>query len=310
MQRYILIRVVEGFITLLLISVVVFALVRLTGSPIDLFLPPGASEEQVQELKTVFGLDKSVPVQYLSWLKQVVQGDFGVSFRSRLPVSELLLLALPNSFKLAAVGMSMALVSGLLMGVWAAVARGKAVDQLVGVIAILGQSIPGFWLGLMMIQLFSVQLGILPVAGMGSWKHYIMPAMTLAFWALAAIARLLRSSMLEVLDSDYVLLARIKGVSERRVIWSHALRNALIPVVTFSGVYFSLMITAGVVNEYVFSWPGVGFMVFDAIQTRDFPIVQGIVLMSAAIIVVVNLIVDILYGYLDPRISIGVAGGE
>ena len=304
MQRYILIRLVEGLITLLIMSMVIFFVVRQTGSPIDLYLPAGATSEQIKELERIFGLDKPLPVQYYSWLWQVLQGNLGISYQTSLPVSQLIAVGLPNSIKLATVALVMAMIPSLVMGVWAAVHRGRTLDYMVRAVAVFGQSVPGFWLGLMLIQIFAVNLGILPVAGMGSWKHYIMPSMTLGTWALAAYARLIRSSMLEVLDSDYILLARIKGVSERGVIWNHALRNALIPVVTFTGVYFALMITAAVVTETVFAWPGMGLMMYDAIKLRDFPVIQGMVLVSAAIVIVFNLIVDVLYGYLDPRIRL------
>ena len=304
MQRFILIRLVEGIITLLIMSMVIFFVVRLTGSPIDLYLPAGATSEQIEDLERIFGLDKPLPVQYYSWLLQVLQGNLGISFQTSLPVSQLIAVGLPNSIKLASVALVMAMIPSLVMGVWAAVHRGRTLDYIVRAVAVFGQSVPGFWLGLMLIQIFAVNLGILPVAGMGSWKHYILPSMTLAPWALAAYARLIRSSMLEVLDSDYILLARIKGVSERGVIWNHALRNGLIPVVTFTGVYFALMITAAVVTETVFAWPGMGLMMYDAIKLRDFPVIQGMVLVSVAIVIFFNLIVDVLYGYLDPRIRL------
>ncbi|MBF0278642.1 MAG: ABC transporter permease [SAR324 cluster bacterium] len=309
MQRLILIRLVEGMITLLIMSMVIFFVVRQTGSPIDLYLPAGATSEQIKELERIFGLDRPLPVQYYSWLWQVLQGNLGISYQTSLPVSQLIAVGLPNSVKLATVALVLAMIPSVMMGVWAAVHRGRTLDYIVRTVAVFGQSVPGFWLGLMLIQLFAVNLGILPVAGMGTWKHYIMPSMTLGTWALAAYARLLRSSMLEVLDTDYILLARIKGVPKRGVIWNHALRNALIPVVTFTGVYFSLMITAGVVTETVFAWPGMGLMLYDAIKLRDFPVVQGMVLVSAAIVIVFNLIVDVLYGYLDPRIRLGGASG-
>tara|TARA_A100001234_G_scaffold200700_1_gene192862 strand:+ start:235 stop:1101 length:867 start_codon:yes stop_codon:yes gene_type:complete len=283
---------------------VIFFVVRQTGSPIDLYLPAGATSEQIEDLERIFGLDKPLPVQYYSWLLQVLQGNLGISFQTSLPVSQLIAVGLPNSIKLASVALVMAMIPSLVMGVWAAVHRGRTLDYIVRAVAVFGQSVPGFWLGLMLIQIFAVNLGILPVAGMGSWKHYILPSMTLATWALAAYARLIRSSMLEVLDSDYILLARIKGVSERGVIWNHALRNGLIPVVTFTGVYFALMITAAVVTETVFAWPGMGLMMYDAIKLRDFPVIQGMVLVSVAIVIFFNLIVDVLYGYLDPRIRL------
>lgn len=308
MQRFILIRFVEGVITLFIMSMLIFAVVRQTGSPIDLYLPPGATLEQIQELERIFGLDKPLWAQYFSWIGQVLQGNLGISYQTSLPVSQLIAVGLPNSMKLATAALIMAMIPSLVLGVWAAVNRGRPLDYVVRTIAVIGQSVPGFWLGLMLIQVFAVSLGILPVAGMGSWKHYILPSLTLGTWALAAFTRLLRSSMLDVLDSDYVLLARIKGVPERGVVWSHALRNALLPVVTFAGVYLALMITAGVVTETVFAWPGIGLMIYDAIRLRDFPVIQGLVLVSAALVILFNLIVDVLYGYLDPRIRL--AGKE
>ena len=292
-------------IALFVLSIIIFGLVRISGNPVHVMLPAEATEEDIVHLTAALGLDKPYPVQYWLFISKAVQGDFGDSFRFRQPVNRIILERLPKSMSLAAVSIAFTLLMAFPLGVIAAVRRGTWVDTIAKGIAVLGQSLPSFWLGIVLIEIFAVYLGVLPSFGIGGFDHYILPAFTLGWFVAAGIMRLLRSSMLEVLDSEFVKMARIKGLSERKVIWKHALRNALTAVVTFSGMYFAILITAAIVVETVFAWPGIGRLVYEGIVYRDFPVVQGVVLTAAAIIVVVNLVVDMLYAYIDPRIRYG-----
>ncbi len=302
MQRYVLGRLLQALVAVFILSVVIFVLGRSSGDPIEVLLPPEATEEARDTLRQALGLDKSWPVQYYLWASHAVRGDFGRGFKSGMPVIELIKQRFPNSLKLAAVSLMITVLMGFPLGVLAAVKKDTAVDTLAKIIAVLGQSLPMFWVGIVLIQIFAVWLQILPASGMGGPSHYILPAFTLGWWVVAGVMRLLRSSMLEVLDTEFVKMARLKGVSEGAVIWKHTLRNALIPVVTFGGVYFAILITAAILVEVVFAWPGMGRLVYEAIMFRDFPIIQGVVLTTAGIVVTVNLLVDIMYAYIDPRI--------
>lgn len=302
MQRYVVIRIFQTIITLLILSIVIFALVRFSGDPASLMLSENATEEDYEHMRAVLGLDKPMHVQYGIFIVKAVRGDFGESIRTRRPVLDSIKEALPNSMKLVAVSMFIALALSLPLGVMAAVKKGTYLDTLARVIAGLGQSLPTFWVGLMMMQIFVVILKVLPASGMGSWKHYLMPASCLGIFLMAGIVRLLRSSMLEVLDSEYIRMARIKGVSERIVIWKHALRNSLLSVLSFGGMYIAILITGAILIETVFAWPGFGRLAYGAIINQDFPLIQGAVLTAGAVVMVTNFITDILYAYLDPRI--------
>jgi ABC-type dipeptide/oligopeptide/nickel transport system permease component len=302
MQRYIVRRFLQAVVALLILSVLIFVLVRLTGDPTLLLLPEDASAADIAQLRRTLGLDRPWPVQYWRFISNVVQGDFGRSIRGRIPVGDLIKDRLPHSIRLGAASLVVTLVIALPLGVLAAVNKGSLMDTTAQIVAVLGQSMPMFWVGIVLIQIFAVYLRLLPSGGTGSLAHYILPAFTLGWWLVAGIMRLLRSSLLEVLDSEFVKLARIKGLTEGRVIWKHALRNALIPVVTFGGIYMAILITAAILVETVFAWPGVGRLVYEAIVFRDFPVVQAVVLMTAGFVIVTSLVVDILYAYLDPRI--------
>jgi len=302
MQRYILRRFFQALITLLAVSIIVFFLARLTGNPLHLLKPLDATEEDYRQAAKELGLDKPLPVQYGIFLVKAVKGDFGKSIRVGRPVSELLKIRVPNSLKLALAAIIVTALMAVPLGIIAAVKKGSFWDGLAQVIAVLGQSLPIFWVGIVFIFIFSVRLNLLPTSGMGGISHYILPAFTLGWALVAAIARLLRSSMLEVLDSEYIKMARIKGTPEGLVIWKHALKNALIPVVTFGGFYFAILLTGAVITETVFAWPGMGRLAYEAIMWRDFPVIQGVVLLATALVVTVNLLVDILYAYIDPRI--------
>lgn len=292
----------QALITLFLLSIVIFGLARISGDPTLLMLPDAASREDRDRLRHMLGLDKPIHVQYKVFLVNALKGDFGSSNRSRKPVMELLQQRLPNSMKLAGVSFLMALVLGIGLGVMAAVKRHSFLDSFAQVTAAIGQAIPAFWLGLVLMLIFAVRLRLLPTSGMTDWRSYLMPAFCLSLFVMAGMIRLVRSSMLDVLDSEYIKMARIKGVSDRAVIWKHALRNSLLPLVSFGGVYFALLVTSAIVVETVFSWPGIGTLTFDALMYRDFPVIQGVILTAGAIVIATNLLVDVLYAYIDPRI--------
>jgi peptide/nickel transport system permease protein len=304
MQRYILKRVFQSVLTLLVLSLIVFVMCRLTGDPVMLMLPDDASYEDVMQVRQALGLDRPLPVQYWLFLSNAVRGDFGRSIKGQVPVLDLIMERLPNSVKLATVSLVITLSLAFPLGVMAAVNKGTSIDTLANMIAVLGQSLPQFWVGIVLIQIFAVQLRWLPVAGTGSLWHYILPGFTLGWFLVAGIMRLLRSSMLDVLDSEFVKLARIKGVSPRGVVWKHALKNAFMPVLTFTAIYLAILITGAILVETVFAWPGIGQLIYQGIVYRDFPVIQAVVLLTAIIVVAVNFMVDITYAYLDPRIRL------
>jgi ABC-type dipeptide/oligopeptide/nickel transport system permease component len=302
MRRFVLRRLGYALISLFLLSITIFVLVRVTGDPTVLLVEPGASKADIEALRTELGLDRSMVVQYLTFVRDVVRGDFGRSFYYRTPVLELYLSRLPNSLLLALTAMAFSLILGIPTGILAAVRVGGWWDSAGKVFALLGLSMPSFWTGLLMILFFSVYLGWLPSSGAGSVLHVLMPAFALGWYFAAAHMRLTRSSMLEVLGSEYVKLARLKGLPEALVIAKHAFKNALIPVLTLAGINLVLMINVAVVVETVFAWPGIGRLLYEGIAFRDFPVVQASVVLGGSMIVIVNVVVDILYAVIDPRI--------
>ncbi|MET0484430.1 MAG: ABC transporter permease [Candidatus Rokuibacteriota bacterium] len=302
MRRFVLRRLGYALISLFLLSVTIFVLVRVTGDPTVLLVEPGASRADMDALRAELGLDRSLPVQYVSFVRDVLRGDFGRSFYYRTPVLELYASRLPNSLLLALTAMAFSLLLGIPTGILAAVRVGGWWDSAGKVFSLLGLSMPSFWTGLLMILFFSVYLGWLPSSGAGSILHVLMPAFALGWYFAAAHMRLTRSSMLEVLGSEYVKLARLKGLPEALVIGKHAFKNALIPVLTLAGINLVLMINVAVVVETVFAWPGVGRLLYEGIAFRDFPVVQASVVLGGSMIVVVNVVVDILYAVIDPRI--------
>lgn len=304
MQRYILFRVLQGFLTVWVVVSVVFILGRATGDPVELMLALEATEEQRIQVRESLGLDKPLIVQYGIYMARLARFDFGKSLISKIEVRGLLGQRLLNSLKLSGFSMIVTLIFAFPLGIMAAVRRGSGVDMLARLVAVLGQSLPHFWVGLILMEIFAVRLRWLPVGGAGSLKAYVLPGFTMGWFITAGIMRLMRSSMLETLGSDYVLFARAKGVSPSGVIWKHALRNALLPVVTFGGMYFALLIGGAVVIETVFAWPGIGRLAFLAVVDRDFTVIQGVVIVIAAIVAAVNLIVDIVYYWIDPRIRL------
>ena len=304
MKKFILKRMGYALLSLFLLSLTIFLFVRITGDPTTLLVEPGASKADIDALKSQLGLDRSIGVQYVSFMTNLFKGDFGRSFYYRTPVLELYLSRLPNSLMLGIVAMAFSLLIGIPSGILAAVRVNGFWDGAGKVFALLGLSMPQFWVGLLMILLFSVYLGWLPSSGSGTPLHVLMPAFALGWYFAAAHMRLTRSSMLEVLGSEYVKLARLKGLPEALVIGKHAFKNALIPVLTLAGINLVLMINVSVVVETVFAWPGVGRLLYEGVAFRDFPVVQGTVLMLGAMTVTVNLIVDILYAVIDPRIRL------
>ncbi len=305
MRKFILKRLGYALLSLFLLSFTIFFFVRVTGDPTTLLVEPGASREDIAALQQQLGLDKPVWVQYGSFMSNVMRGDFGRSFYYRTPVLELYLSRLPNSLLLAVAAMTFSLVIGIPSGILAAVRLNGFWDRAGKMFSLLGLSMPQFWVGLLMILFFSVYLGWLPSSGSGTPWHVLMPAFTLGWYFAAAHMRLTRSSMLEVLGSEYVKLARLKGLPEALVIGKHAFKNALIPVLTLAGINLVLMINVAVVVETVFAWPGVGRLLYEGISFRDFPVVQATIVIGGAMIIVANLVVDVLYAWIDPRIRLG-----
>ncbi len=306
MVRFVLARLLQSLVALAILSVVVFILARATGDPLHLILPMSASEEDYANARRYLGLDRPYLEQYVSFVGRAVTGDFGMSLRARRPVSALIRERLPNSLRLAAFAMTISLAIAFPLGVMAAVKKGTSLDRTAQVIAVLGQSLPTFWVAIVLVEFVAGRLQWLPAGGIDGFASYVLPGFTLGWFVVAGLMRLLRSGMLEVLDSEYVKLARVKGVAERRVVWLHALKNALIPVVTFAGIYFAILVTTAIVVETVFAWPGLGRLAYEGISSRDFPVIQAVVLTTAAIVAAVNLGVDCLYAAIDPRIRIGV----
>lgn len=304
MWRFVAQRTLYSMITLLILSITIFVVVRLTGDPTMLMAEPGARPEDLARMRTQWGLDRSWPVQYFSFMQNVMRGELGKSFNYRMPVSELYLERLPNSLQLALAATLISLLLGVPAGIISAVRVNTWWDSLGKVIALAGLAIPGFWLGLVLILIFAVWLGWLPTSGKGTWQHLVMPSMALGWYFAASLLRLTRSSMLEVLRSEYIKLAHLKGLPEAVVIGIHGFKNALVPVFTLAGVNLVVMVNAAVVIEVIFAWPGIGRLLFEGVFQRDFPLVQGVVIMAGFMIVLVNLLVDILYAYIDPRIRL------
>lgn len=302
MTRLIISRLLQAIITLLMTSLIIFVLARSSGSPADLVLPSDSTPAERVAYIERMGLDKPLAQQYLIFLGDAVRGDFGVSIRTGAPATELVFDRIGRTLILATAGLLVAIAISIPLGVLAAVNRGRGWDKFSMSFALLGQSTPAFWLSVMLILIFAVWLRWLPSSGTGSWQHFVMPSIVLGWSISAGIVRLLRSSMLEVLGAEFVKLARAKGLSEGVVVWKHALRNALIPVVTFIGFMYGVIIASGVVIEVVFGWPGLGYLAYESTLWRDFPVLQLSVLVYTAIIVGINFLVDMAYGLIDPRV--------
>jgi len=304
MPQFIIRRTSYSIITLFILSLTIFAVVRFTGDPATLMAEPGARAEDLARVRAQWGLDRSWPVQYYQFVQNILSGNLGISFNYRMPVSELYFERLPNSLELAFAATLLSFLIGIPAGLLSAVRVDGVWDQTGKVVALLGLSIPGFWLGLVLILVFSVYLEWLPTGGKGDWRNLLMPALALGWYFAASLLRLTRSSMLEVMRSEYIKLARLKGLPGYVVIAKHGFKNALVPVLTLAGVNLVVMVNAAVIIEVVFAWPGIGRLLFEGIFQRDFPLVQGIVVLAGVMIVFVNLLIDILYAYIDPRIRL------
>lgn len=306
MISFVIRKLVNGLVTLLLAVTIAFILARGTGNPVREMLGELATEDQVHALSAQLGFDRPILVQYFSFLRGIFTGDLGTSIRYGTSNLDLIASRLPASLTLAVGAMIIAIVLGVPLGVWAAVREGRAVDRLASGVALLGQSVPLFWLGLMLILVFAVNLGWLPAGQAGSVSSVVLPSVTLAMLPLAQIARLTRSGMTEVLGEVFMVATGARGIPAWRRIFVHGFRNASLPVVTIVGLQTGALLSGAVTVEYVFAWPGLGSLATKAVQTRDFPLVQAIVVFGALVFVVINLVVDVLYGVLDPRVRDGV----
>jgi peptide/nickel transport system permease protein len=304
MRVYLLRRFLQSVLVLFGVSFVVFGILFLTGDPALVLLPPDASLEDIARFRKEMGFDRPFLVQYGRFLYGAVRGDFGQSVRHGEPAFDLVMERMPATFELSGAALLIALCLAIPAGIVSAVRRNSVLDYFSTVVALLGQSMPTFWLGIMLILLFSVQLNLLPSSGRGGWQHMLLPAVTLGLFTTARITRLTRSGMLEVLNQDYIRTARAKGVANPPVVWKHALKNAAIPIVTIVGIELGTLLGGSVITETIFAWPGVGRLSVQAIYNRDYPVVQAAVFTLSATFVLVNLIVDVLYTYLDPRIRL------
>jgi peptide/nickel transport system permease protein len=302
MGRQLLIRLVQTVISLLGMSVLIFVLVRASGDPVDLMRTPTSTEAEIANIRQQWGLDKSYPEQYWLFVSGMARGDLGLSLIQRRPVTTMIGESLPATLSLGILAFTIGIGLALFLGVLAATNRDTWLDNGVKFLAILGQTLPGFWVAIVAIYVFAVHWHLLPTSGTGTPAHFVLPVATLGFFLLPGMMRLVRSSMLDVLGSEYVKLARIKGLPERTVIWKHAFRNALIAPLTAAGAIFASLITGSIILETVFAWPGVGRLLVVAVSGRDYPVVQGVVIMVAAVTLLVNLLVDLTYAYVDPRI--------
>ncbi len=304
MSGYIIKRLFQGVLTFLGVSILVFVLGRVTGDPVTLMAPDNATAEQKEQIRESLGLNDPITVQYWNFITKAVQGDFGTSYVSKQSVTKLVKDTLPATLQLALASFVIAVVVSIPIGIFVALKRNTIWDLLGNVLALVGQAMPNFWLALMLMLIFAVKLKVLPISGRENLSNMVLPVLTLALAATGYFVRMVRSSMLEVLGQEYIRTARGKGVREMLVVSKHALKNALIPVITVMGIHFGNLLSGAFVIETVFAWPGLGRLGVTALFSRDFAVIQGVVLVSTAIFVIVNLVVDILYTFLDPRIRI------
>ena len=295
-------RVLRAGVALWLVSTVVFVVMRLSGDPIPLLLPPDAPLSEIFRVRAELGLDRPLPVQYATFLGNVARGDFGRSIHFKTPAIDVVLDYLPATMELGLTAFVVAVLVAVPIGVVSAAHRNSPLDHAAMAVALVGQSAPTFFLGILFILLVSLKAGLLPTGGRGDWHYLVLPALTLSVFAMAYVARLTRSAVLEILRTDYVRTARAKGLSETLVVAKHTLKNAAAPIVTITGLQFGALLGGAVVTETVFAWPGMGRLAIQSIYNRDYPVVQCVVFISAALFVVINFAVDMLYGVLDPRI--------
>ncbi len=302
MGAYIIRRIAQAFVVIVGVSVAVFFLIRLTGDPTDQMLAQGVSPENIASIRREMGLDLPIYLQYKQFIINALHGDFGTSISHKQPVIKLVVERLPATFQLTIVALLWAALIGIPAGVISAVRRHSPIDSITRSLAFVGQCMPVFWLGLLLILIFGVKLQLLPIYGSGTFRHLIMPAVTLGTYSVATITRLSRSSLLDVLGEDYIRTAKAKGLSKYAVLTGHALRNSLIPTITIVGLQFGTTLAGAVVTETVFSWPGLGRLVIQAVQARDYTLIQGALIIIAFMMVMVNLLIDITCALVDPRI--------
>lgn len=302
MLAFFLRRLKLALITVFGVTLLVFIAARLSGDVVYQIVGDAANKEEIENMRRELGLDRPVWMQYFVYVAEVAQGDLGRSIRYQRPVIELIAERIPKTVQLGLTAFVVAIVTGVSLGILAARTRGSVIDRAVRTLAVLAQSMPHFWIGIMAILIFAVILRWLPTSGSGTWQHLVMPALTLATFPMAAIMRITRSSMLETLDAEYVKFLRVKGLAERLIIWKHALRNALIPVVALSGIQLGNLLGGAVIVETVFSWPGLGNLMVESIVSRDYPVIQSGVLMIAVFLITLNFLVDLVFGVIDPRI--------
>ena len=305
MKRYALRQVVQLAVVIVGISMLAFAILHVIGDPVTLLLPQNAGKEEYERYSKLLGLDKPIYVQYWKFASRAVQGDFGKSWYADTPAFKLVLERMPPTLYLTTAGLVTALLIALPLGILAALKQHSFVDSLCTMAAVAGQAMPIFWLGIMLIIIFAVQLRLLPASGYGTWQHFLMPAFTLGAFLAPITMRLVRSGVIEIMNMEYIKTARAKGLAERLVVIKHAFRNACIPVITVLGLQFGQLLGGAVITETVFAWPGVATLTVDAIRNQDFPVVQCAVVLLALIIVAVNFLVDMIVGLIDPRIRVG-----
>ena len=303
MQRYILMRLIQSVFTLIGVSIIVFSLARLSGNPLDVLLPDEADDETFERISELWGLNDPWYTQYFTFVKNASRGEFGPSFKWQgRTAMELVFLHLPATLQLAGFSILVSVVLAVPIGVISAVKKGTMVDTVGKLIALLGQSLPSFWLAIVLIWIFAVKLGWFPTSGRGGFDHMILPGVALGWFSVAAFMRLTRSSMLNVLDSEYIKLARIKGLPEWKVVWKHGLKNAAIPPLTVFGAIVVGQMTGSVTIETVFAWPGIGLLALQAVNARDYQVIQAVTMFISVLFIGMNLLIDILYAYIDPRV--------
>jgi peptide/nickel transport system permease protein len=305
MQKFLLRRLIIAIITIFVVSLIIFIMSRVSGDPRHIYLDDYSTQEDWDRMGALLGLDKPYYEQYGIFLKKAVRGDFGESIREGEPVMSVILDRLPNTLQLGVAAFAFSVLVGVPLGILSAVKRGSALDLIGTLVSLIGQSAPPFWLGIMLMFFFAVKLGWVPPYGRQEWSSILLPGITLGWFYVAANLRLIRSAMLDVLDSEYIKLARAKGVSPKMVIFKHALRNALIPPLTFAGVTLGALVTGSLVVETVFAWPGLGKLAIEALFGADYPLLQGVVIVFTLMYVTAALTVDVLYAYIDPRIRYG-----
>ena len=305
MKRYVLRQVVQLAVVIVGISMLAFSILHVIGDPVTLLLPQNAGKEEYARYHKLLWLDKPVYVQYWKFASRAVRGDFGKSWYTDTPAFKLVLERMPPTLSLTTAGLGMALLIALPLGIVAALKRHSFVDSLCTMAAVAGQAMPIFWLGIMLIIVFAVRLRLLPASGYGTWKHFLMPAFTLGAFLAPITMRLVRSGVIEIMNTEYIKTARAKGLAEHMVVGMHAFRNACLPVITVLGLQFGQLLGGAIITETVFAWPGVATLTVDSIRNQDFPVVQCAVILLALIIVAVNFVVDMIVGLIDPRIRVG-----